>query len=176
MPKYRGGTNDPSNLISVSITEHVMWHFCNYRLWGRIEDKLAYKGLSGKDKEREELMAEYHRNSMWITNGASNKLIQKGDNIPEGWYNGRTWDKSWKSGPTKGYKQSQEHIRKRQEKAAHTRAKEFLVIPPDGDPYIYKGKRNFCREMGWETHKEVRINEVIRGKKKSYKGYRFEKI
>ena len=77
----------------------------------------------------------------------------------------------------RGRKQSAEWIKKRQEKAGQTRAKEFLVIPMDGDPYIYKGKRNFCRDKGWPVKSgETRINEVIRGRKKTYKGYKFEDI
>ena len=173
MPKYRGGTDEPSNLISVSITEHTMWHFCNYQLWGRLEDKIAYKALSGKNEEKEKFLLQLSKNSMWITNGDSNKIIQKDDSIPKGWYKGMTWQEDWKAPGPKGYKQSAEHIEKRTQKAAQTRCKDFLVIPPDGEPYIYRGKRNFCREMGWDIYKEIRINDVINGKKKSYKGFRF---
>lgn len=46
MPKYMGGSDDPSNLIEVSITRHAMFHFCNYQLWGNDEDRIAYLGLS----------------------------------------------------------------------------------------------------------------------------------
>lgn len=80
------------------------------------------------------------------------------------------------SAANKGRKQTPEWIEKRISKGAQTLSKEFIVIPPDGDPYIYKGKRNFCRKMGWDVYKEIRINEVIKGKKKSYKGYKFEEI
>ncbi len=46
IPKYIGGTNDPENLVRVTVTQHAMFHFCNYQLWGNEEDKLAWKGLS----------------------------------------------------------------------------------------------------------------------------------
>jgi len=48
IPKYIGGTNEPENLVRVTVTQHAMFHFCNYQLWGNEEDKLAWKGLSGQ--------------------------------------------------------------------------------------------------------------------------------
>jgi len=47
IPRYRGGSDDPSNLVEVSVVQHAMWHFCNYQLWGEPEDRLAWRGLSG---------------------------------------------------------------------------------------------------------------------------------
>lgn len=48
VPKHSGGTDDPSNLIEVSITQHAMWHYANWSLHKRPEDFLAWKGLSGQ--------------------------------------------------------------------------------------------------------------------------------
>jgi hypothetical protein len=49
-----GGKYEPGNVIAVEITacnkttaNHVMWHYANWQLHGKEEDKLAYKGLSG---------------------------------------------------------------------------------------------------------------------------------
>ena len=33
IPKYMGGTDDPENLVEVTVTQHAMFHFCNYQLW-----------------------------------------------------------------------------------------------------------------------------------------------
>jgi hypothetical protein len=41
-----GGANDPENIVEVTITQHAMFHFCNYQLWGNGEDRLAWRGLS----------------------------------------------------------------------------------------------------------------------------------
>lgn len=43
-----GGSDEPGNLIEVTVTQHSMWHFCNYQLWGNWEDYLAYRALSGQ--------------------------------------------------------------------------------------------------------------------------------
>jgi general stress protein YciG len=47
IPRYMGGTDDPENLVEVSVTQHAMFHFCNYQLWGNGEDRLAWRGLAG---------------------------------------------------------------------------------------------------------------------------------
>ena len=48
LPKYKGGTDDPKNLIEISVTRHAMFHYCNWQLWGDRRDWLAWKGLTGE--------------------------------------------------------------------------------------------------------------------------------
>lgn len=48
LPKYKGGSDSPSNLIKVSVTKHAMFHFCNWQLWGDKRDWLAWRGLTGE--------------------------------------------------------------------------------------------------------------------------------
>jgi hypothetical protein len=49
-----GGEYVPENVIEVEVSRcdknvatHPMWHFANWQLWGREEDYLAWRGLSG---------------------------------------------------------------------------------------------------------------------------------
>lgn len=53
IPKHRGGTNDPSNLIEISITQHAMFHFCEWQLHGKRADYVAWKRLVGNLKDEE---------------------------------------------------------------------------------------------------------------------------
>lgn len=48
IPRYKGGPDTKETLVEVTITQHAMFHFCNYQLWGNDEDKLAWKALSGQ--------------------------------------------------------------------------------------------------------------------------------
>jgi hypothetical protein len=48
IPKYKGGTDDPFNLVEVTVTQHAMFHYCNWRLWGEKYDWLAWRGLTGE--------------------------------------------------------------------------------------------------------------------------------
>jgi hypothetical protein len=48
LPGYAGGEYSEGNTIEVSVTQHAMWHFANWQLWGNKQDWLAWKGLSGQ--------------------------------------------------------------------------------------------------------------------------------
>lgn len=63
VPRYLGGSNDSSNIIEVTITQHSMWHFCNYQLWGNWEDYLAHKALSGQIKGQDIIKFKLDRGS-----------------------------------------------------------------------------------------------------------------
>ena len=43
-----GGTNEPDNLIEVTIEEHTLIHYNLWKLDGRWQDELAYRCLSGQ--------------------------------------------------------------------------------------------------------------------------------
>jgi hypothetical protein len=64
LPGHMGGGYTKENTIEVEIVacnqttaSHVMWHFANWQLWGKEEDKLAWKGLAGCIG-KEEIIAE----------------------------------------------------------------------------------------------------------------------
>jgi hypothetical protein len=46
IPKHMGGTDDPSNLVSLTIEEHAEAHRLLFEQYGRWEDELAWKGLT----------------------------------------------------------------------------------------------------------------------------------
>ena len=48
VPKHMGGTDGPNNLIELSIPEHALWHWCEWRLWKREYDRIAWLSLSGQ--------------------------------------------------------------------------------------------------------------------------------
>ena len=46
IPKHMGGTDDPSNIIELTVEEHAEAHRVLYEQHGKIQDKLAWLGLS----------------------------------------------------------------------------------------------------------------------------------
>ena len=48
IPRHMGGSNGKENLIEVSVERHAMFHYCNWKLWGKEEDKIAWRTLSGQ--------------------------------------------------------------------------------------------------------------------------------
>ena len=66
-PGHNGGDYTEGNVISVEVVKcdgntsnHAMWHYANWRLWGKLEDRLAWKGLAGF-YSREEIIEERMR-------------------------------------------------------------------------------------------------------------------
>ena len=48
IPRHMGGTDDPSNLIELTIEQHAQAHKELYDQYGKLEDYVAWKGLSGQ--------------------------------------------------------------------------------------------------------------------------------
>ena len=48
IPKYLGGTDDPSNLIELTVEEHAEAHRLLFEQHGNWQDKIAWKALSGQ--------------------------------------------------------------------------------------------------------------------------------
>jgi hypothetical protein len=53
IPKYKGGIDDFSNIVTISRTCHTMFHYCNWRLWNNKEDYIAYRGLASQISKEE---------------------------------------------------------------------------------------------------------------------------
>ena len=65
-PKYR----DPNSktTVEVTVTQHAMFHFCNWQLWGDLRDWVAWKGLA-KEIGAEELFREKRRIGGMVSRG-----------------------------------------------------------------------------------------------------------
>jgi len=53
IPRHRGGTDDKDNLVRITTTQHAMFHYTEWRLWGHREDYIAWKALCGSLKAGE---------------------------------------------------------------------------------------------------------------------------
>ena len=60
IPKHMGGSDDPSNLIELTIEQHAEAHRLLFQQYGKIEDELAWKGLAGLIP-REQILLEYYK-------------------------------------------------------------------------------------------------------------------
>jgi hypothetical protein len=47
IPRHMGGTDDPSNLVELTVEEHAEAHRILYEQHGRWQDKVAWQGLVG---------------------------------------------------------------------------------------------------------------------------------
>ena len=62
IPKHMGGTNDPSNLVTVTIEEHANLHKQLWEELGHWQDKVAWLALSGNYNTTPEIQSEIGRN------------------------------------------------------------------------------------------------------------------
>lgn len=53
IPKHLGGSNDPSNLVELTVQDHAEAHYKLFQEYGRWQDELAWKGLSGQISTQE---------------------------------------------------------------------------------------------------------------------------
>ena len=84
-----GGQYVEGNVISVEVTScdkqtanHTMWHFANWQLWGKAEDRLAWQGLAGflnKEEVVEELMEEGRRKGRITNRETTKRLVSEGN-------------------------------------------------------------------------------------------------
>jgi len=102
IPRYMGGTDDPSNLVKLTVKEHAAAHKKLWEEYGDIRDKLAWQGLLGI-VSKEEIVSKLTNNakgSKWYYNPENSnerKMIKPTQEIPEGWLPGRgnnTWTKN----------------------------------------------------------------------------------
>ena len=63
IPKHMGGTDDPSNLVELTIEEHAEAHRKLFEEYGRWQDRVAWQGLLGliTAEERMKIMYEARR-------------------------------------------------------------------------------------------------------------------
>jgi hypothetical protein len=102
IPRHMGGTDDPSNIIEVTVEEHAELHRRLYKSFGHIEDKLAWKMLLGQAKDPE-VWAMKSRLGAAVTNKDGGPALGKHwyhnpndptqqkmlNECPEGWVSGR---------------------------------------------------------------------------------------
>lgn len=53
IPRHMGGTDDPSNLVELTVAEHAQAHKELYEKYGKKEDLCAYYMLSGRNQDPE---------------------------------------------------------------------------------------------------------------------------
>lgn len=72
IPKHMGGSDDPSNLIELTIEEHAEEHRKLYEKHGHWQDKVAWQGLAGLIKH-EQIMEEMYN----ARKGSGNRFYGK---------------------------------------------------------------------------------------------------
>lgn len=78
IPKHAGGTDDPENLIPLTIPEHAEAHRLLWEQYGKLGDKMAWHMLSGRTEEGEALRLEIARQPHSPEHRAKQSMGMKG--------------------------------------------------------------------------------------------------
>lgn len=183
IPCYMGGTNDPTNLVEVTVTQHAMFHYCNYQLWGNEQDKIAYRGLSGsigKEEVLMELMALAVSMASTSENIEKKKQTFKEIKHQQGEKNSQ-YGKMW---ITDGTKEGSYRINKGDpipegfRKGRVSRSEEsieytYVITTPEGDIIRTKYIDDFCKRNNLVDSIMYRIAS---GKRNSHKGFKVHRV
>ena len=66
VPRHAGGLDDSTNLVELTPIQHAMWHYAEWQLHGRWQDRIAWRGLCGlidTSEAREQAIREGSRNA-----------------------------------------------------------------------------------------------------------------
>jgi len=163
IPRHIGGTDDPSNLVKLTIEEHAQAHKELYEKYGRWQDNFAWQGLSGMIG-KEEMMRK-----IFSITGKMNKGRPK------------TGDLRRYGVANKGKKHTKEHNKKiseslmghvqpqsQKDKVAKALCKPYQIIEPNGNVVMIENLNKYCRENNLDVGN---MTKVAQGKARQHKGY-----
>ena len=161
IPRHAGGTDDPSNLVYLTIEEHANAHKLLYEQYKRKEDYLAWKGLSGLIGQDELFFQKCSLNSS--RPGKLNPFygMKHTDETKR-----KISDKKKGHSYNKGILKSDEHKKKLSEakKAGATR---YVFVHKNGD--LFKGS---IRELSEKLNSNpAEIWKLVNGIYKTHKGW-----
>lgn len=161
IPKHAGGTDDPSNLIELTVEDHAEAHRVLWETYGLKQDWLAWQGLAGLIG-REELLHE-----LFVLAGKKSRPpVGHKANL------GRKWSEEYKkhmSNISKGKKITEEH----KQNISKGKSKTWLVLKPTGEKITVINLHEYCKQTGLNSSK---MSAVASGLRKHHKGYFCEKV
>ena len=179
VPKYMGGTDDPSNLVKLPLWAHAEVHNRLFEVYGNIEDDIASRMLSGKTEGVEELRIELAKRNFkkWLKEKPEEveKWKQKQSGIRKGKPSILPPEHYKKVGDLlRGIPRTQEvkdkisKANKGKIKDLSKQMKTYEVIKPNGEVIIVKGLNDFCKKEGISASN---LCAVSKGRLKHHKGY-----
>ena len=86
-----GGNNDDSNLVRLTIEEHAQAHLTLYETYGKHEDLIAYRMLSGQITAKEATkLSQKMRDTSYMKTPEFREKVSKGKKGQEPWNKGKT--------------------------------------------------------------------------------------
>ena len=147
-----GGSDDPSNLIELTIEEHAQAHLELYEKYGYQQDHVAYRMLLGQINKAEAI-----------------KILQKAPKS-ERWKSKMSKRMSGENNPMFGKTMSDENKKamSKRKMGNQSPAKHYIVTDPEGNTHEVYNLAKFCREHNLDQANMVKVSK---GKYKQSKGW-----
>lgn len=165
-----GGSDDPSNLIELSVTEHAEAHRILYEKHGKLEDKVAWMALSGQITNQEALQQVLSQPKSEETKrkmSAAHKGVPLSEKCKENMR--KSWAAGTRTSGRKGQKNSETHTSKIVDKTS----KDWIVTMPNGSQIVVKNLKEFCRLNGLNSRN---LYKTSNGKRNHHKGFSVKQI
>jgi len=130
IPKYLGGTDDPSNLVELTIEQHAEAHRLLYEQYGNWQDYVAWQGLAKLDKNFD----------------AAKLSMIEGGKMGAAISNQRWRDPSERAKQSKKMKE----VCRNREKT--WKGKMYEITHPDGSIEQVEGLRQWCIDRGYNAN------------------------
>ncbi len=173
IPRHAGGTDDPSNLVELTVEEHAEAHKKLWEEHGCWQDELAWKALSGIIGKEEIIKLSQSKGGKLgaekVIDIYGTERIRKLGLSNHGMKHSKE-ERLAKSIRQKNIPKSKEH----KEKISKAHCKNtYEIIFPNGDKEVINNLKKFCID-----HDLVRWNmcAVIAGKDKSHRGFAGRKL
>jgi hypothetical protein len=159
VPKHMGGTDDPSNLVELTVEEHALAHKKLYEKYEKQEDYIAWKALEGQIG-KDELLSEIASLAGKKGGAKSKGRKQSKEHI----------SKRMKSigdvNPFKG-KNHTEEAKEKMRKAATGRSNNVKrwLLTIDNNTIIVEDLTAWCKENGYNKHSMYSAHQAKRGYK-----------
>ena len=144
LPKHAAGTDDPSNIIELSVDEHADAHRILYENHGRWQDYVAWQSLSGK-MPIEEIRIQRVKFANTGRKQSKEHLERRIKSLT-------------------GRKCSEQHIKN----MSIGSSKEYEFYDPDGNKIFIKNITKFCKDNNLNAGHMV---QVYKGKLRQHKGW-----
>ena len=155
IPRYEGGSDDDSNIVRLTPTQHAMWHFAEWTRKGKWEDFCGFKMILGDVNSPDLRLAR----TRWAG--------QKGGEMTRDLYAGTDY---YRNLGKLGVKAQRIKFERESRTVAEKR---WIVISPEGKKFEITNMAKFCRENNLCNSK---MSGVASGSRNHHKGWKCLKV
>ena len=164
IPRHAGGTDDPSNIVYLTVKQHAEAHKKLFKKYGRWQDKLAYEGLSGQIG-KEEIIQEIYKNRKNRTGAILSEETKLKISMTKKGKKASIETRNKISQSLMGHKQPESQ----KIKVAKALSKDHIITDPKGKTFTITNLNQFARQNNLD---QGNLTKVAQGKIRQHKGYK----